>query len=299
MGIKFGKGLAQVLHRATYAAILAVGAAGLVQQAGAQVVETKHNLSATGTGTGGATRINYMSGTGATTQVCVFCHTPHGAATEAAPLWQRTLGTQASYTTYGSTSASSSMDAEQGSANVTIGSVSLACLSCHDGTQAMNTMMNTPGSGHLGDNTTTTALAAGTWNGTNQTSGKLTGIANLLSDGKSLQNDHPIGIRYAGGFTYNSAATTVASTDFKDRQFRGANQTMINSSPVWFVEPTSGGTTGTRDKNDIQLYTRSTGTNTYQPFVECASCHDPHSNATLFMRVPVDGSQICLTCHIK
>jgi predicted CXXCH cytochrome family protein len=292
---KLGKGLALALHRVTYAAIFAVGAAGMVQQAGAQVVDSKHNLSANAGAGQGALRVNYMTGDGATTQVCVFCHTPHGAAVAEAPLWQRTLGTQASYTTYGSTNASSSMDAEQGSANVTIGSVSLACLSCHDGTQAMNTMSNTPGSGNLA-----TGKAAGDWAGTRNTNGSLTGIANLIEDGKSLQNDHPIGIRYAGGFTYSGTATTVGSTSFADKDFRTARQGSVNNAPIWYVEPKSGDSANSsRDKGDIQLYTRKYGTSDFQPYVECASCHDPHSNQELFMRVTVAGSEICLTCHIK
>ncbi|WP_420476999.1 cytochrome c3 family protein [Noviherbaspirillum sp. ST9] len=297
MGNKLGKGLAQVVQRAKYAAIVVIGAAALVQTASAQVVDTKHNLSATapGANTPGSTRVNYMTGDGATTQVCVFCHTPHGAASAEAPLWQRTLATATSYSTYGSVNASTSMDAEQG-AGVSVGSISLACLSCHDGTQAMNTMSNTPGSGNLA-----TGKAAGDWaaNGRN-TDGKLTGIANLLGDNKSLQNDHPIGIRYAGGFTYSSSATTVANTAFADKEFRTVNQASINSAPVWFVEPKSGASANSaRDKNDIQLYTRTIAAGNYQPYVECASCHDPHSSAELFMRVPVAGSEICLTCHIK
>lgn len=296
MGNKLGKGLAQVLQRAKYAAIFALGAAAMVQTVSAQVIDTKHNLSATAPagGSPGASRVNYMTGDGATTQVCVFCHTPHGAASAEAPLWQRTLAGATSYSTYGSVNASTSMDAEQG-AGVAVGSISLACLSCHDGSQAMNTMSNTPGSGNLAG-----GKAAGSWAaGGRNTNGQLTGIANLLGDNKSLQNDHPIGIRYAGGFTYAAADTTVTEAKFADKQFRDVRQASVNNAPVWFVEPKSGASANSaRDKNDIQLYTRSFGGG-FQPYVECASCHDPHSSAELFMRVPVAGSEICLTCHIK
>jgi predicted CXXCH cytochrome family protein len=298
MGNKFGKGLAQYLHRATYAAVLAVGALGLAQQAGAQVVDTKHNLSATAPAAGsqGATRVNYYTGAGATTQVCVFCHTPHGAASAAAPLWQRAVKADNYYQTYGSVNASPTMDADQ--ANVTVGSVSLACLSCHDGTQAINTMANKPGSGNV--------ALGGTWAlGNNLTNNGLstTSMANLGGgivdgDGKDLQNDHPIGIKYAGGFSYTTAGAVVTNGTFADPAFRPTSSTVVNNVPVWYVEKSVGNAAG-RDKNDIQLYTRSTGGGNYQPYVECASCHDPHANAELFMRVPVAGSEICLTCHIK
>jgi predicted CXXCH cytochrome family protein len=298
MGNKFGKGLVRYLARATYTALLTVGALGLVQQASAQVVDTKHNLSATAPAAGsqGASRVNYYSGAGATTQVCVFCHTPHGAASAAAPLWQREVKADNYYQTYGSVNASPTMDAAQ--TGVTVGSVSLACLSCHDGTQAINTMANKPGSGNV--------ALSGSWAaGNNLTNSGLstTSMANLGggtvgTDGKDLQNDHPIGIKYAGGFSYTTSGQTVTNGTFADTAFRSASVTMVNNVPVWYVEKATGNTAG-RDKNDIQLYTRTDATAGYQPYVECASCHDPHANAELFMRVPVAGSEICLTCHIK
>src|SRR4030042_117596 len=69
--------------------------AGLLpQQSVAGVTATKHNLGSTGTGT------NKFSGTG---EICVFCHTPHGADTSASvPLWNRKLPAPATYTTYNS-----------------------------------------------------------------------------------------------------------------------------------------------------------------------------------------------------
>jgi len=298
MGKKFGKGLALYMQRATYAAVLTVGVLGFMKGADAQVVDTKHNLSATAPAAGsqGATRVNYYTGAGATTQVCVFCHTPHGAASAAAPLWQRQVKAANYYQTYGSVNASPTMEADQ--ANVTVGSVSLACLSCHDGTQAINTMANAPGSGN-------NALGGSWATGNNLTNGGLgtASMANLGGgtvggDGKDLQNDHPIGIKYAGGFTYAVSNGVVTNNAFADTAFRATSATVINNVPVWYVEKATGNTTG-RDKNDIQLYTRSTGGGQYQPYVECASCHDPHANAELFMRVPVAGSEICLTCHIK
>ena len=49
----------------------------------AGIANTKHNLGSTGTGT------NSFDGTD---EICVFCHTPHGADTTAnPPLWNRIL----------------------------------------------------------------------------------------------------------------------------------------------------------------------------------------------------------------
>ena len=59
---------------------------------------------------------------------------------------------------------------------------------------------------------------------------------------------------------------------------------------------------GTRQKTDMQLYTRSVAAidgGASQPFVECASCHDPHTTNSTFLRVSNAGSAVCLACHTK
>lgn len=264
--------------------------AGAPAQAG--IANTKHNLGSTGTGT------NKFDGTG---EICVFCHTPHGANTTAAvPLWNRTMAAPATYTTYNSL-GTSSLDG----LTAPVGSVSLACLSCHDGTQAMNVMINTPGSG-------TTALA-GAWSGANQTLGQL-GAGVISNIGVDLKNDHPIGIQYAGGpksGTVPDAGTAYDNTLFRDVDFKPAKSDVLNGQSVWWVD-TTGGSAGTREKTDMQLYTR-TGADSVnrngtlnagaitgaQPFVECASCHDPHSENTTFLRISNTGSAVCLACHTK
>jgi len=79
--------------------------------------------------------------TTATTEICVFCHTPHHAnsAVEPAPLWNRTNQTEFSYTPYGTTIAGNYVEE--------VGSVSLACLSCHDGVTTLDNIINAPGKG--------------------------------------------------------------------------------------------------------------------------------------------------------
>lgn len=101
-------------------------------------------------------------------QICVACHAPHNTAVIAdAPLWNHT-SSAATYTVY----ASSTMSAVVGQP----GSTSKLCLSCHDGTVAVNSFGGTTG------NT------------------MLTGSKNL---GTVLSNDHPI------GFTYDAALVTT------------------------------------------------------------------------------------------
>lgn len=261
-----------------------------VSTASAGVASTKHNLGSNGTG------VNKFSGTA---EICVFCHTPHGAATSAVvPLWNRTMADPATYTTYNSL-GTSSLDG----ATAPVGSVSLACLSCHDGVQAMNVMINAPGSGTGGN----AAFIAGTWSGANQTGGKI-GATLITNIGQDLKNDHPIGVQYGGG---PSGATIPAAgsdyTAFKDPDFNVAKSSALNGQQVWWVDT---GTAG-RQKTDMQLYTRTeagyTGGTTSaiaatvsQPYVECATCHDPHSSANAtFLRMSNDNSAVCLACHIK
>lgn len=259
------------------AALAALGISGFVS-AGTSIVGSKHDLSSAG---GGQQQ-------GTTDQVCVFCHTPHGSDTAApVPLWNKTLNTTpgATYTLY-STLGTSSLDGEV----LNVGSVSLACLSCHDGTQGMDSMLNSPGRG-MG------AASAGTvgW--------KMTGTPVPML-GTDLTNDHPIGIEYCGG---TSVAGSYTAANCVDDSFN----TAIKVGSYWFIDRNSN---GSRQKTDIPLYTRNqaVGTDvlggaTAKPYVECASCHDPHmANGTAgaggvvnFMRVTVTASAICLACHNK
>src|SRR4030067_591562 len=61
-----------------------------------------------------------------TTEICIFCHTPHHTNTTRAPLWNRG-NSSAAYTAYGSTIANTNV------ANGDLGPTTLACLCCHAG----------------------------------------------------------------------------------------------------------------------------------------------------------------------
>jgi len=285
---------------ATLVAVLVLVMVGMLpQEATAGIAITKHNLGSTGTGT------NKFSGTD---EICVFCHTPHGADTSAAvPLWNRVLPVPATYTTY-NTLGTTSLD----SATAPVGSVSIACLSCHDGTQAMNVMINAPGSGNY--NAAGFTLS-GTWTGpaSGTTPTGSLGYASIVDIGIDLRNDHPVGVQYGGGMPSGGAYTagTIAAGALKNADFNALQYASLNGQPVWWVD--SGTVAGTRDKGDMMLYTRTnadsvspTGVVTpaaltgAQAFVECASCHDPHTSANpTFLRIANTGSAVCLACHNK
>lgn len=106
-------------------------------------------------------------------QICVVCHTPHNANTTVtdAPLWNHAL-TTATYTLYSSATLNATLAQPAG--------VSKLCLSCHDGTVALDSFGGATGTSFIG--------------------GGGAGGPNL---GTSLSNDHPI------GFTYDDALATA------------------------------------------------------------------------------------------
>lgn len=246
-----------------------------VPMAYAGIAGSKHDLTSGGAGTK----------TSSGTEICVFCHTPHGSNTNvAAPLWNKGASS-AGFTTYSQTN-SSTMDG-----TVNLGGISLACLSCHDGVQAMDNMINRPGSG-LWDSTMAGVSAGYTWTGGSTTTPEMQAgiIANLTKD---LTNDHPISIPYCGGGLAVSGSTAGCA----DKDFNTPQTATIGTTPVYWLD-VAGGTAGARNKTDVLLYGRGG-----VQYVECASCHDPHSAGgtapATFLRSANTGSQICLACHNK
>jgi predicted CXXCH cytochrome family protein len=266
----------------------------------AGIQTTVHNLGSSSTvpqsPNGGAP--NRFDGTA---EVCVFCHTPHGGDTTAAvPLWNRVLSNAANYRTYDQL-GSSTLDGNVAK----VGSVTLACLSCHDGTQAMDTVINAPGSG--GFNPAGSSVAnGGSWSGDDQIGGRL--IDSIIQNiGTDLTNDHPVGIQYAGGGV--SATNPIPNPNsFADPAFKQVqHRATLDNRNIWWVDG-QGGQAGIREADqDVFLYTRSPGTqesyggqSEEEPFVECASCHNPHDDRyAAFLRINNEGSELCLTCHTK
>jgi predicted CXXCH cytochrome family protein len=183
------------------AAIVATVVIGLSGQAVAGISSTKHNLSDTGTGDIASDN----------PEICVFCHTPHNAIkNNNIPLWNHTLSTTANYGVYTSPTFDGAADiADVGGVIESTATITNLCLSCHDGTVALNAM-NNPSNTHL-----VTAMT-----GTGLTDSKISAgrATNLGSD---LTNDHPV------NFTYDDTADTAliaAATLTNVRLFDGKVQ---------------------------------------------------------------------------
>jgi len=265
---------------------LAVAMLAISSVATAGIANTKHNFGKTANTGNSGSGWNWTNGT---TEICVFCHTPHGADdSAAAPLWNRSIGSN-TYTMY-STLGTSTLDATDQQLNGS-GSISLACLSCHDGTQAMDAMMNTPGGGNesvlvgfydLPDNTGL--------NGWVEFQSMSEISAEIIYLGTDLSNDHPVAIQYAGAGGANvdgDFKTAVAGGGSFYLEGVGADGSTANSAGL--------------DKGDMKLYTATGGTLIGQALVECATCHDPHSENTTFLRNTQgnENSATCLSCHTK
>lgn len=249
------------------------------------IVGSKHDFT-----TGGSAQ----GTTGATDQVCVFCHTPHGADTTApVPLWNKVLDSSDRFTRY-STLATPTFD----SVEAPVGSVSLACLSCHDGTQAMDVVLNRPGSGGYN-------AAGEEIEGPGGAIQAMTGSPVPML-GEDLTNDHPISMQYGGGGAQSTDPDGVLAFTTNDPDFNRPVKATINSQAIWWVD-SDVGTAQVREKTDMLLYTRSDGIGQggiVEPFVECGSCHDPHNSNTFtnqvsFLRTSNAESAVCTACHIK
>ncbi|MEE9542713.1 MAG: cytochrome c3 family protein [Thermodesulfobacteriota bacterium] len=143
----------------------------------AEVANTKHNL---GTYSPGSVK------SANTTQICIFCHTPHNSSPDG-PLWNRN-DSGATYTIYATPTMVASIGKPSG--------VSKLCLSCHDGAIAIGSVsfVNTPGSDDYSIPITVT--------GTGITSDKMTSASSAFI-GTDLTDDHPISFDYDLSFPDN------------------------------------------------------------------------------------------------
>jgi len=270
---------------------LLLAAVSATAQRVSDVRGTRHNLSTSGPG---PTR----AAAGGTSEVCVFCHTPHGASSQdaggvgvRAPLWNRRIPAGATYTPYTSSSLDAQYIAE--GLNNTPGGSSKLCLSCHDGTLAIGNV------NVLNGNTDVTIPMLNTGPGGVMPAGEgaASGFTRFL--GTDLRNDHPISV------TFDRALAD------RDGELRA-----VDAAQRW---PAPDGTVlGVRAPGyKPRLPLEPTGTSG-QGQVQCATCHDPHireTNAAVgnqkflrmnrFQEAPpsasfaIDTDTICLSCHDK
>ncbi len=263
------------------------------------IANTRHNMTMDYSSVGGddiSIVMNpYRNNYGA---VCVYCHTPHGANSEIdAPLWNRTVANTSVYTIYDKpTTLMRPMS--------TPGPTSLTCLSCHDGTIAIDSVLNMPGSGRnpmdnsenisIGEMGNTDFLSQ--WGAAypgqgpppiaHATLGPELGGLNPNMPGDT--NGTCAGCHSGEIFGLESFAAFMLGTDLRNDHPVGVLFPDAYTPATDFNEPdvklpgnmaffdTNGNNRA--DPDEVRLYDSGEG---YE--VECASCHDPHG-------VPSGGS---------
>jgi len=276
-----------LIKRVVGSALLAALGLLATQTAMAGIAASKHNLSTTGLHT------NHLIGEASSGfgqgEICIFCHTPHGSNTlVAAPLWNKGSPTPGSgaYQPYSVTN-SATMD----STTLGPGSISRACLTCHDGTQAMDNMINAPGSGGFAPGGA--RLAGAVWTGALADGVMPTSPTIVTMLGTDLRNDHPVGMNYCGGTLTPNIPGSCADNDFALAATNGAGRFWIEGGAAVANSMTASISGPGFQKTDLPLYATNQ--------VECATCHDPHSTERTFLRRVGgnDNSGMCLTCHAK
>jgi predicted CXXCH cytochrome family protein len=217
---------------------------------------------------------------GGSEEVCVYCHTPHGAnkskgytnnpnnISDTGPnlggqfLWNRALPAN-TFLPYTSDTYTFKGSEPQPSIN------SLLCLSCHDGIGAMNVLLNYPADWDPSMAPGSSYNQFGDFSVNDPNIGPLNiGGASCTGDtctgGVDLRNDHPI------GFNYDTAQ--AADSGLRQR----------TSLPTI-----------------LQQRLAISGNK-----VECSTCHDPHltnypGQDNMFLVMSNSGSALCLACHIK
>lgn len=263
--------------------------------AATSIVKSKHNLSFAGVTANGNT-VTAATATDANGEICVFCHTPHASnsAFDGAPLWNKGGSTTAvKFIVYG---AATQDDLAAGAtlggtvmAAGTVNSPSRACLSCHDGVSAINSLVNAPGSG-MGTaaelKPAMTGVAAGSellMPSTAVTSIGKFGSTGLAAEDADLRNDHPVSVQYS----------TKASLVPIDGAIGAGSMASDGTAYAATWSTPSGG-------SNISDILRGSASD----YVECGTCHDPHlgpgTGQELFLRTGTNaGSQLCLGCHAK
>ncbi len=276
--------LARVIPRSCVARrgwVLIVAASAAAAGAQERVAQTPHNLSVSGPGAVRAA---------SETQICIFCHAPHNTG-GMRPLWNREAPV-ASYQIY----ESSTLDAQPGQPT----GASKLCLSCHDGTIALGSVLSRQDRIRMAGSDYIPA-----------------GLTNLGTD---LSDDHPISFHYTSGLAASDLQLAspaalpgeikldvtgqlqcTACHDAHNNQFgdflvrsneSGALCTACHLMEGWLVSShrTSSASVGGAQYSDWPYGTVAENA--------CRSCHRPHTaggrERLLIFEAEEDN---CLDCH--
>lgn len=224
----------------------------VASMASAAIKNSKHDLSLGSTGPNKSTN---------EPQLCVFCHTPHNAI-KSVPLWNRKPDTN-TFRLY--TTNINNLAAVRAAALQT-DSISLFCLSCHDGSAIQG-------------NVNMYATAGGTVTGTGTAADVITSSAKLApvtAGVGNLTNSHPIAFDYSQAYTQlpgglNAIAANRVTYGGKFPLFKANSNLNLNQVECGSCHDVHGKANAEHGGQD---YPR-------------------------FLRTTKAGSALCFACHIK
>ncbi|MGN6369239.1 MAG: cytochrome c3 family protein [Phycisphaerae bacterium] len=240
-------------------ALVALGAGGGTGVP-TSVVNTKHNLSANGPGAVKATTEQ---------EVCIFCHTPHNA-TPVQPLWNRTLSLSA-YKTYTSNSLKALPNQPTGESKL--------CLSCHDGTIALGSVVSRNQPIQMANGITTLPPGGG----------------NLGTD---LSDDHPISFQYDSALATKNTKlkspqllpSAVKLDRNQELQCSTCHDAHNNQYGKFLVMP--------NESSQLCNTCHSMGQTQIVQHAQCGTCHQTHSAPSgPYLLAQAKVSDTCLSCH--
>jgi predicted CXXCH cytochrome family protein len=227
---------------------------------------------------------DFSAATWSDQEICKPCHTPHNAVDTSLTgrLWAHTLST-ATYVYHGGTvtgnDGSTRPEAGTGSAAQTDMDVaSRLCLSCHDGTVALDSFMGKNG------------VSDGKFIG--DAGGQHGAVTANLGNGQvanDLTNDHPVG--YKAVYDENSGQNATGTGHYRYKPRAG-----VVAAGLRFAVSKTAVTAGTVDR------TTGTAVTGNLPSISCVTCHDVHNGAGHtegLLRMSNEGSAMCLSCHDK
>jgi predicted CXXCH cytochrome family protein len=287
-------------HMTTALAGLAALAVGLTAfGASAPIANSKHNMN-----------VVFGPNTIQDNQICLPCHSPHARQEEGMEyLWNHEMPNTA-YKLYKSTYTG-------------LDEASKMCLSCHDGTVAVDSYFSTLGAQTAGEtlHQGTHILGQGDDKNGNSTAGFVVGGGT-----GDLSHDHPVGVAYPG-LSPTGVWDKATAGRFKDPgQFMtvtsrtGTTLSAVKQSAGYISADQTGAPAGGYnytsyikgvDANGVSIGSANpvgggaitlekvSSTDTVGTIIGCVACHTPHTSTYNFLRIPNTNSQLCLTCHDK
>jgi predicted CXXCH cytochrome family protein len=247
---------------------------------GSGIDRTWHDMSSTGLGGIAGLGEAGDHGAGGLNRICIYCHAPHNTVRPDAlggwntyrPLWNHEASANTTgYTMYSNDGGSGDAPGDLSHQSQAMayfamngtthpGSVSLLCLSCHDGTMAVSAYgLNAPvGPGH----------------GTNPA---IVSARAQIGLGGDLSNHHPIGFNYNTAQASDNELNADTAAGYLTDGVYGANN-LLHSGPNTIAQLMWNGN---------------------MECTSCHDVHNTKNGGVKFTWVQDQNSRLCLTCHLK